>query len=507
MNDATKKLAELAVVALALVALLGAQLWLSQSFYLFQRNFWVDELHTFAIVTDPDLGHGLRALANHVDGSPPTLHLLLRAFTGLAGGASEVSVRSFALLSTMVALVGIYATLRQAYSVLIAFTAVLAIWCHPLVVHHAFEGRYYAPWLAATAWYTYLVSRCPVSRWRTLTDVLLAASAVLLCTIHYFGIFSFVLVTGFEFLFHHPLRSFRWTSLAAMALGPLALLASTPFYLGQQAGLTVPTWIEPPDLEGVIEFGGAILFPRFLAGIFVVAWLSELFRRRLGGGRPEAGPEGELTALAGMTGLILLPVILIVFSFTLESVLRGKYAMPAVAALAPAIAFLVARASRLWAVVLCLFFVLVGAYTLDTDCKDYQDEEQKTQELIKALRNHIGAGPVAFESIHELWVVCRYAPDVADRCYFLDFELGQLGLVDNRRIIIRDLARKYAEYYGKPALLPWDDVRQLSKRYLVFEQDGFRERMTRAEELYPGFVPHAIENGLYELVPVVPKED
>jgi hypothetical protein len=496
----TASLAEMAVVALVLVTLLALQLVLSEPLYFFERNFWVDELSTFAIVTDPDLGHGLRALADHVDGNPPTLHLLLRAFTALTCGASEETVRAFAFLSVVVALLGIYAALRQAFSGPTAFTAVLAIWCHPLVIHHAFEGRFYGPWLAAAVWFAYLLSRSPSSGRKGLWNVLLAASAVLLCTIHYFGIFSFALITGFEFLFHCPVKRFTRTNLAAIALGPLALLACMPFYLGQEAALTVPTWLDPPSVEGVIEFGGDVLFPRYLAGILLVPWLFFLLQARGPDPRPEPRPS-QAAALAGMSGLVLLPVVLIVFSLAIQPVLLGRYAIPAVAALAPAVGFLVARTSRVWAVGLCLFFVLVGTRTLMTECVNYQDEEQKTQELISAIRNQTGTAPVAFESSHELSVVCRYAPDLADRCYFLDFERGQIGLVDNRRIILRDLSRKVAENYGKPALISWDALRHLPKHYVVLDTDGYQERIARAGELYPGFTPAQIEHHLYELVP------
>src|SRR5262249_7225550 len=123
--------------------------------YLFARHFWIDEIFAFTLVADPDPVHALRALAGGVDMNPPMLYLLLRGFTLLTGGPGEIVFRVFASLSILLALLGIYLLLRRAYTPRVAFTAVLLLECHPLILTHAFEARFYGPWLAAIVWFAY----------------------------------------------------------------------------------------------------------------------------------------------------------------------------------------------------------------------------------------------------------------------------------------------------------------------------------------------------------------
>src|SRR4051794_21359055 len=148
---------EIGIVTAALAALLTLQLVLTDSLSLFRSHFWLDELFTFAIVSDPQLPHAMQALAGGVDTNPPCFHLLLRAFCGLVGGEPETAFRAFALLSMSLALVGIYLILREVFPPLAALAGVLAVWCHPLILRHAFEARSYGPLLAALVWYTYLL--------------------------------------------------------------------------------------------------------------------------------------------------------------------------------------------------------------------------------------------------------------------------------------------------------------------------------------------------------------
>jgi hypothetical protein len=528
-------------VTAALAVLIGLQLLLTDSLYLFRRDFWADELHTAAIVADPDLVHSMRSLASCVDGSPPTLHLSLRAFTRLVGTSAEVSHRLFALLSVLVALVGLYACLRRCFSRMASFTAVLAIWAYPVVLHHAFEGRFYGPWLAAIVWYAYFLARSRDATSRLGSNLGVAITAVLVCTYHYLGIFSLVLVTGFELLFHRPSRATRWNGLVAAALGPVVLLACTPIYLGQKAGLTVASWAEPADSFNVPAFLAGLFTPRDQApavawavpvGVMVVAWLSAALRvvrdksdavappprdwlsdtLRVVLARVEAVAPGarDLSALAGLTGLIALPVVLIAFSYLVQPTLEDRYGMVTVAAFAPAVAFVVAQMNRPWAVILSVFFVVVSGSTLYRECDNYRSRDEGTRGLIAALEKRTGSNPVGFESIHELFVVCRYAPrEVAERCFFLDFEeheIGyvddspsEIGYIDDSRVHTRDLARRFAESYGRPGLIRWSNFKYLPRRYLVADLEFYKGHYADPTLPYPGFVLHTVDDPLFEL--------
>src|SRR5207249_8836475 len=91
--------------------------------------------------------------------NPPGVYLWLRLFTQIVGDSSETTFRVFSFLWVLVGLIGIYVAVRRIVAPLIAFGAVLAVWCNPLVLEYAFEARAYAPWLAGSIWLAVLAAR------------------------------------------------------------------------------------------------------------------------------------------------------------------------------------------------------------------------------------------------------------------------------------------------------------------------------------------------------------
>ena len=485
---------ELAAVLLLLVAVGSIQLALGGAFSLFGRHFWLDELYTQRLVADPQTAHMLRALRGGVETHPPTFYLLVRAFTQPTGQAGETALRSLALAAVLAALVGTYAVLRLAFPPLVALAAVLALGSHPLVQRHAFEARAYGSWLAAAVWFAYAAARAlqPGAAWPAL--LLLGATAVLLCTLHYFGIITLALVLAAACWWDRSAgRARRWTLLAAAA-GPLALAGCVPFLLGQRGATTVPTWVKSPDLGNVGRFLLSVLFPRHLLVLLPVAavlgWLLRTGR--------QAAPRAAFTGAVALASLALLPLVLIVFSFTVQSALVDRYALPATAALAPLAALLAARLSRPWLLGFCLLLIASGTLNLHDLAQQYQERDRQTDDLIASIRHATGKELIVFEQPHELQQVCYYAPDLASRCVLLDFEPGQFGPVPPSRVFNRDLARKFAAFYGQPALVRWDELKSRPRWDLVVE-GGRTGRELPDREAYPGFVPRRLDVGLYQL--------
>jgi hypothetical protein len=483
-------LREVGAVLLLFAVLIAVQLALAGAYSLFWRHFWLDEMYTQRLVADPELTHILAALRGGVETHPPTYYLLLRGFVAFMGNAGETTLRGFALLAALVGLVGAYLALRLTYAPLVALTAVLALWSHPLVQRYAFEARMYGAWLAAAAWFAYALAASRRAGPRPGGLALLAVTSVLLCTLHYFGIIALALMLGTHLW---CTRSVRWPALLAAAAGPAALLACTPFLIGQRGAITVATWVKTPDLADVGRFLLSVLLPlKFVVlGVFAGAWW--LFRGRR---MPSAGRR-DLTPVVSLASLALIPVVLILFSFTVQSALVDRYALPATAALAAATAVLVAPLSRPVLLILCALLAAGTALNLHDLAEQYQARDQRTDALIAALRRETGDALVVFEEPHELHPVCRYEPDLAGRCFLLDFEPGQVGPAAPSRIFNRDLARRFAEFYGSPGLVSWERVRSLPRWYLVSE--GARE-LPPDRECYPGFLPRRVDAGLYEVV-------
>jgi hypothetical protein len=496
-------LGETVLVMVLLISVMATQLALSKAFPLLRRNFSLDEIVVHTLVSDRKVAHSLRAIAGGLDTNPPSYHLLLRAFRMLVGNASEIALRCFALLSVLVALSGLYVNLRQNYSSLVALTAVLAIWSHPLIVQHAFEARMYGPWLAAIAWFSYFLARAGDASLDLWSQVLLASTALLTCTMHTLGLLAFGLIVSFYLLFH-PASMWSQSALALASLGPLAFIAWSPFLWKQNAAYTT-TWVSPPTKPRVVSFMRAILLRRHLAAVLVGAGLSPFLPTIGGEFSALPGVSRDAVFLAGLAGLVLMPLILVIFSYTVQPLLVDRYALPTVASLAPAIASVISPMPDVWLVALCGLLFLIGVYNLRDLHRASWQQDRRSAALMQALREHTGEEPVLFEGPLELYVVCRYAPDLAKRCFALDFEPEQVGHRDAHRLSSRDQARIFTKFYPEPNLIPWEAARNLPTPYIVPTpyfvpssatlQQGF----SGFEKRYPGFTARLIAPGLYGL--------
>lgn len=485
---------EIACFVAGLVVLVAVQLTVARAHYLFKRHFWADELTTYTIAADRDIWHSIEAQRDGVDTNTPMYYFLVRAFTLPLGGADEVSLRLFALVSVLTGLGGIYFCLRLSYPSLVSFAGMLAVWCHPLVSKHAFEARFYAPWFAATIWFAYLLVRARTSS-RLNLKVLLGVCSVLVCTLHYFGIITLVLVTAAELFFRGPVGRARWNGLLAASCGVLPLLACTPFLLGQRSALTVATWIDPPSWYSSQSFLRSLLVPDNVAVLILLLWLANLFgpRRALAEWRES---QGDLTLLAGLTGLLLLPLALIVMSYILQPVLVPRYALPAVAALAPAAAFALSRKARGWIVLACVWFVLLNMVSLRELLGQAHKQDNVTAQLAETIRRQTEGDLVAFESSHPLWVLYRYAPDVRNRCFFMNFEPQDLsGAHHSVGLFMRDITRRCAQHYHWPALVSLQSLRARPRFYVVVDTG----KWIWLEDAFPDFSVRPLTNNLVAL--------
>lgn len=495
--------AELAAAALALAVTLVAQVWLTDSWILLTRPFWLDEIYTHALVTDPSLAHAGSALASGVETHPPALYLLLRGWTWLlaAGGAlglpaarAEVALRSFALLSALLALVGLYACLRRCFASWACLGAVLGIWCHPLVLHEAFNARFYCPWLAAIAWYGYFLVGCRASGPALRTRLAVALGAVLTCTLHYFGILSLALVTAGEVLARRRVGR-RWTpGLGAAAAGPLALACCLPLLRCQRAAFSVATWMDPLDIEAIASLFVEYLQALPVAWMLLFAWLSVATQRT-----PEAPPR-QPDQLWGLTALLGLPLCLLAFSIVLPAY-QPRYSFPALAGLAAAAGWLSSRCRRPWAIALAVLLVLQGALAVRLHGRmPWAQWTLANEQLMSQLRVQARDAPVVFESPSQAYIVWRYAPDLRPRSCLLDFEpADHLGNAPPNRLFMRDLARRYFESYGGVPLKPWSEVRHWQRFYLVSADFGKQGAGVVVDAFYPGFHVRRLGRELYEL--------
>jgi hypothetical protein len=490
---------ELLPLLLVLLIVITAQLWLARASTVFTRHFWFDEVDTAMLVSDSSLTHAMRALEGGVDASPPTLFLLLRAYTALLGCCNEVVLHSFGFLCLFTTLVGLYASLRRSFSALVALTTTLWFWSHPAIALQAFDARFYGPWLASVIWFNYFFVRTRQPQAGMVVRGCTALCALLVCSIHYLGIVTLVLIVAWEVILRRAQQITWYRGLLAAACGPLALAACLPFLLGQRSAFSVATWVPEPNRQRVFLLLDELAWPQSFAILAIVSWLARLTDSLWKPSVCRKEP-GELALQAGLSGLLLLPIVLIAFSYTVQSVLMTRYAVPAVLALSLPVAHLMHRIPTTWLFLLLALFFVEGESAIQKRARAWEAETQDMDRLITAIRTETDNQPVLFDSPFLLLVLCHYAPDLASRCYFLDFERGEIGQDLDSRIIMRDVTRQFCRFYGIPRCKPWVELKNWPRFYLIpiFVHKGAIGGAW--EGVYPGFILNRRGREIYELV-------
>jgi hypothetical protein len=143
----------------------------------------------------------------------------------------------------------------------------------------------------------------------------------------------------------------------------------------------------------------------------------------------------------------------------------------------------------------------IGTAELGTQAQKGVEDDSATDELIGMLRQVPDKQIIMFESPAKLYLVCRYAPDLTPRCFLLDFERGEINFAPDSRVFVRDLARKYGDFYQWPHAEKWATVKKLKHFYIVASFFVGGELNVFKPGPYPGFLVRRLGKDLYDLVP------
>ncbi len=349
---------EMASVAVGLLAVIVSGITAVGGKILFAQPLSLDEYHTWFLVTQGSWLRSIADLANGADFNPPTLFLLERLSATLYGQADSVFLRLFSLASVFIALLAAYAILRMEFGRLPSLAGCLALWSHQFVVYQAFGARFYGPWLLFCTLFIYSVSRCARGdscSWRGRLAVLV--SAVLLCTIHYFGVFSWSLVVGTAAWYYYRRGRFRIGELAPMLAGPIALLLCSPIFVGQRNALQVDTWIPPVNFWQISQvFRSLLIVPILVLVLFAGTAIVVLTRNGEIIDRREV-PAGRSPGVTAMIVLGGMPLIVLLFSVMVQPAMLPRYAIVAALAWCPIIAWVIAGLSKPLQVSACAFLL------------------------------------------------------------------------------------------------------------------------------------------------------
>lgn len=511
----TRRIPDLLLAGTGLLALQLATLLLADGWGLFTTPAWLDEYASLFLAGRASAVESLRALAQGADTNTPLLFLAQRVVGFVAGGLdltgqAMLPLRLLSFACVWGTLLGTYALLRPNFPHPVAFVAAAALWTHPLIVQHAFEARFYGPWVLCTVLFALAVSRTGEGRSST-RRLAIALSAAALCLVHYFGVIAWGIIVVAQGVNDARVKPFAWRStarrLAPAIAGPLALAACIPLYLGQRQTLSVATWIPPATATKAVIFMLLVVWPLgLLAGAIQLASVG---MRGVDESIPVSTSEptrarGAWTLLA----LVLLPVTLIAFSFLVQPALIDRYGAVGVLSGAPLIAWSLRRYRAgghvlVLAALTALSVLVIG----DRASRNRQDPEANLQ-IARDITTHVGRDePVVFAARHTIYPVANLLPrSVASRLALADFAESMRRRASDFEIFERDAARVHARLYGFPTLRRMEDLRRLERFLLVTREDtsAFAERWYaghRAERLAPHLfrlrkaAPPATESG------------
>jgi hypothetical protein len=489
---------ELIVAGLLFAGVIVAIVLLSGASSLVGRHLWLDEIITYLLVTDPSAAHMFDALLHGADSNVPGLHLLLRGM-GVVLPLNEMTLRLFSGMAALAALLGLHACLRLVFDRLVSAASTLTLLSGHLFVAQAFDARFYAPWLAACAWFCFCLALLRFRPGSRAARIGLAVMTIVMLSIHYFGVFSFLaIVTADFFTDPQPMRRrilARWPLLFALPMvGVIAF-----FYFPQRGALSVATWVRPPTPAIAFDFVAQtlLLLPvacvsaAVLAALALRRWRSDLF----------IAPRESLRPLAGAVALVAVPLIVLAFTYLVQPATKPRYAIPGLAGIAVVLAWLYARLHRHLVIAFVLGFTILSGHRFHALAVAHARTGLELAHYAAIIKKTDPDQIVVFERRHDLYPMSIHSPEIGYRLYMLDFETseespGTLAPSTNFGIVERDANRAIVRSYPQIRLLPRRELPR-GKRLLLVASDL---NVARLQKRFQGAFVTQVGGRMFEVV-------
>lgn len=459
------------MIALGLVTalmLIATTVWLSGGSYLLDRKLWMDEVHSWLLVTDSSATHALSALADGVDFNPPTWFAVSRGLTKTILPETESSLRFLSLTWMTLAVSGLYVLLKRHFSTFVCIVTCCLVACQPLLIHQCTEIRFYGFWCALTVWLCCVLQWQPQLRWKRILRIALGSVfAMLISTTHYFGILSLGLITTPLLLQFRNSRNNFWLAVMLLGCGSVSVLCCLPFLQGQKAALSRPTWITAPNVADSILFLQTLLPTWQIVTCIVAVLLTLLFRKHEPGASPFRNRPEHASLLLPCICLSAMPLIIVAVSWLLQPALVIRYAIVGCFGVAPVFALLLHQCSfRIKMIVLAA--ALLGIRSTTHTCLEHWktgDDEQAR--LVTQLHSCAADNVIIFEDRIDWMPVLHYYREFAGRCRLADFSNSRLIKDSSLRIVQRDVGRKIEKWYPFWQMQQIDSIPRGSQFYVV----------------------------------------
>lgn len=461
------------------------------------RPFWMDEVHSWLLISDADPLHALQSLQHGADYNPPVYYAVARIFSWLAP-LSEHNLRVLSVLLVLSTAIGLALVFDRHMKMPASIGCSLLICSQELVILQSTEARFYALWLALLTWFCFGLTTGKRS-FQAIQLTVLSVLAAMTAGTHYFGIISIGLVCcAFVVARRFEKRAMVRAGIP-FAAAVLAVACCLPLLSGQKAALTSATWVTAADFERssdyVIQF-----FPRMLLLVAFAIWLvgfflksskssgenlpvtAALLKDGVVGAAEPASDKVPPDALIVFGSLLLMPLVLIIFSVVVQPALVNRYAIVGCLWLVPVLTLLLhtgeTRKSILVLVAGCVMFsfgVRHGSATWDYNLKN-------SQQLTEQIRQLPNGAIVLFEDRIDYWMLQHKDPH--QTWYQLDFEVPADSEMSNLRLVQRDVGRVIQPLY--PDRFPMRSVSEFEGQdvYLIpYEGEQAGEAVTKTKRI------------------------
>lgn len=447
------------------IALLALTSWAAGGMKLLTRQLWMDEIHSWLLITDSDSSRSLSALADGVDFNPPTWFVVTHWLIGDPQLATEFQIRLLSLSWTIISVAGLSILLTRQFDRFVSSTAILLTMSQPLLIHHSTEIRFYGFWCAGCIWMCVLLYWRPTAWTKSIAQMAgLGILSFVVCTTHYFGVFSVALMLI-------PTIWKRWTGwkseCSSVAIGAISgFLCFIQYLPGQKAALTRPTWISPATISDTLGFLNSLL-PAWQLAVCLIALV--MSARRIQQSRKErrnksrAGQE-RLLPLFCLSGM---PLLIVLVDWCLQPSLVTRYAMVSLPSLAIVAAWTLRSCGRSARGFACGAATLGLFLAVNHRVEEWTHEESARLKLVEQIRSLASDELIVFEDRIEWMPVLHHFPELRGRCCLVDFQNDELSKDSSLRIVQRDVGRRIAAWYPMYEMRSVNQLQHESIYYVV----------------------------------------
>ena len=455
-----------------LLLVIFAAAWSGFGQRLLTRPLWMDELHSWLLITDSNADHAMSALADGADYNPPTYFLVARCLA-VFGPVTEYRLRMLSLFFTAATALAVYLIFSRRYTAAASVGATLFAAGHQLMVLQSTETRFYALWVCLLMWYCWLLTKqVDGTKQQWVQRIALAVLAAAICTTHYFGVISVGLVTVAWIFCNRRSREAVIVGGGLIACCIVAVACCLPMLQGQRAALTCSTWVKPPTIASSVDYMWQFL-PMIPFGLCCGAAFAGWISRQ----QPDYKETGETkpsfsewtSENTTLVGLMLMPFVLIAFSWFVQPALVNRYATVAVFGMTPVYVWLLSRATEAiqnTCVGIAAFLICLSVHSAE---ETWDFNLQKHYVLQQRLAELPEDQVVVFEDRIDFWLLNHLQNEEHQPSWYqADFEADDLRRPSNLRTVQRDVGRRTEKWFpNRFPMKPMTDLARIEEFVVV----------------------------------------